>query len=423
MENGIVDGTELNDATKNLLSLARRHFKMGQYPAAAELLEAYVARRPRHGQAWWWLGTALRDVGRTVEARKALRIALRLSRRHRGIVALQLAMLYHGRGNRARAEKWFARAASARDARDRDCVWVLRGGNFAGWEKFDEAAACHREAIELHDRNEEEAHLNLGLVLRTQRDYVGAAAEFHQALAISPDYPEATESLASLEGVGDALKLIDTMEHDPARWEDLGDRIFALARGDLELDHEAAAVELLAVYVARRPLHAAAWWRYGNALRILGRKGESRRALLTARRLTKDHKGSAAAQLAMLYEARGKRATADKWFARAASAGDTADLDWIPLLRGANFMAWGKFEKAIASLTQAIEMHGCNEDDAHVKLGMVYRAQQHYGEAAREFREALRITPEHAEAMKGLASIDGVDEALTLIEKLQHGGA
>ena len=405
-------------ATDSLLSLARDHFKMGRDAVAAELLESYVARRPRHGQAWWWLGMALRNVGRTVVARKALLIALRLSRKRRGIVALQLASLYHARGKRARAEKWFARAASARDVRYRDCVRVLRGGNFAVWEKFDQAAACHREAIELHDRNEDEAHLNMGYVLRAQRDYVGAEGEFREALTISPDYPEALSALASLEGVEGALEFVATMEHDSTRWGDLADRTFALARNHLDTGCQPAAVELLTAYVAHRPAHAAAWWYYGNALRILGRDHESRRALLTAGRLTPDHKGGVAGQLAMLYEARGKRATAEKWFARAASASDTADLDWIPLLRGGNFTDWGKFQKAIACLSHAVEMHGCYEDDAHVALGQVYRAQQRYEAAAGEFREALRITPGHAEAMKGLASIDGMHNALMLIETL-----
>jgi len=408
-----------DSATDNLLSLARDHFRMGRDAVAAELLESYVAHRPRHGQAWWWLGKALRRVGRTVEARKALLIALRLSRRRRGIVALQFAMLYKERGKRARAEKWFARAASARDVRYRDCVRVLRGGNFARWEKFDQAAACHREAIELHDRNEDEAHLNMGYVLRAQRDYVGAAAEFRQALMISPDYPEAAAGLTSLEGVAERLKLIAALEHDPVRWDDLGDGILAEARRDLELDHEAAAVELLGAYVTRRPADAKAWWRYGNALRILGRTRESRAALLTAGRLTTDHKGSVAAQLAMLYEARGKRAIAERWFARAAAPGDTTRFDWIPLLRGRNFTAWGKFENAIACLSRAVEMHGCYEDHAHVALGQVYRAQQRYEAAAGEFREALRITPGHAEAMKGLASIGGVQDALILIEAIR----
>jgi len=406
------------DLTDNLLSLARNHLKIGRDAVAAELLESYVARRPRHGQAWWWLGIALRKVGRAFEARKALLIALRLSRRQRGIVALHLAMVYKARGKHEQAEKWFGRAASARDTRDRDCVWVLRGANFAAWEKFAQAASCHNRAIELHDRNEDEAHLNMGYVLRAQGDYAGAAAEFRQALMISHDYPEATEGMTSLKGVEDSLELIATLEHDPVRWDELADRMLALARRDLDLEHEAAAVELLSAYVARRPDHAAAWWRYGNALRILGRQREARHALLTAGRLTADHKGSVAAQLAMLYEARGKRATAEKWFARASSATDTAGLDWVPLLRGGNFRAWGKLGNAIACLKHAIGLHGCNEDEAHVKLGMVYRMQQRYGAAAAEFREALRVTPDHAEALKELASIDGMHDALILIERL-----
>jgi tetratricopeptide (TPR) repeat protein len=204
---------------------------------------------------------------------------------------------------------------------------------------------------------------------------------------------------------------------------DATENLILLPKRHFKKRRYAASAELLEAYVGRRPSHGQAWWRYGNALRILGRKTESRRALLTAGRLTTDHKGSIAAQLAMLYEARGKRAGAEKWFARAAAQRDTARFDWVSLLRGVNFLSWGKFARAIACLSQAIEMRGCNEDDAHVTLGMVYRAQQRYDAAAAEFRAALRITPEHAEGVKGLASIDGIDAALTLIQRLPHGGA
>ena len=68
------------------------------------------------------------------------------------------------------------------------------------------AEASHRQALEIaEDVDPDEAWCNLGLIHRARGDYGAAADAFRRALAIVPDDQAATDALASLDGVADAL--------------------------------------------------------------------------------------------------------------------------------------------------------------------------------------------------------------------------
>ena len=79
---------------------------------------------------------------------------------------------------------------SAREANE-------RGLKFVDADKFNEAEAAFREAIQ-HDLRYAAAHNNLGLVLLTQGNLYHAAVEFRMASRLDPNAKEPVENLAQL---------------------------------------------------------------------------------------------------------------------------------------------------------------------------------------------------------------------------------
>ena len=186
-----------------------------QFAAAAELLSPYLRHRPGHGWAWHWYGDALGNLGLRIEAERALLRAI-------GLVAepfwshVRLARLYRHFGDHGSADVRYAMAANSTEGQCRGWVWIQRGANLARLNRLDEAIACHRHALSLGDADHDEAHLNLGLILRARGQYGAAATEFRFALSITPDYPEASAALGSIDGVAEALRLANATPPPPA---------------------------------------------------------------------------------------------------------------------------------------------------------------------------------------------------------------
>jgi Flp pilus assembly protein TadD len=79
-------------------------------------------------------------------------------------------------------------------------LFVLRGANLAKLGYFEEAKACHLQALELTS-HPDEVLLNIGYVLRAQRRYAEAGDAFSQANTMSKGCPEATAAIRSMEGL------------------------------------------------------------------------------------------------------------------------------------------------------------------------------------------------------------------------------
>jgi tetratricopeptide (TPR) repeat protein len=109
----------------------------------------------------------------------------------------KLGDLYRYRGDFALAEQWYQKAVEERPEEVASYVFV--GAVQARQGKLVRAEETHRRATRCTEGPVDEAHHNLGLVLRCQGRFAEAAECFRKALELCPDYPEATEVLQDVE--------------------------------------------------------------------------------------------------------------------------------------------------------------------------------------------------------------------------------
>lgn len=165
-----------------------------------ELLSEYVKLKPDRGMAWFYLGDALRTIGRLKDAEEALTRALDLApKSHRFTVYARMAMLMQKREGPAEAETWY-RLATAEPS----CpawMWCLRGANLISTESYRLAKSCLESALSGEDVDKEEAYLNLALIARAERRYQDARVYSQNALEIDSEYSDAKAVLQSIENI------------------------------------------------------------------------------------------------------------------------------------------------------------------------------------------------------------------------------
>lgn len=115
----------------------------------------------------------------------------------RWAVCNQMGHLYRYRGDFATAEEWFRKAAAVEP--DDATSYIFLGAVQARQGKLLEAEQTHRRAAQCAEGCIDEAHHNLGLVLRGQGRLAEAAASFRTALELCPKYTEAEEALQDVE--------------------------------------------------------------------------------------------------------------------------------------------------------------------------------------------------------------------------------
>jgi tetratricopeptide (TPR) repeat protein len=105
---------------------------------------------------------------------------------------------HDARGELARAARWYQRAIDA--AANHASGYIFLGGVLARQGRLREAEKVHRQATETCDEGcIDEAFLNLALVLRAQERFDEAAACLREALRIDPEYGDAGKVLRDVE--------------------------------------------------------------------------------------------------------------------------------------------------------------------------------------------------------------------------------
>jgi tetratricopeptide (TPR) repeat protein len=105
--------------------------------------------------------------------------------------------LYRYRGNFPEAENWYRKAIDK--APDQASGYIFLGAVQARQGKLKEAEESHRRATQCTEGHIDEAHHNLGLVLRGQGRLADAAACFRKAIELTPDYADVVEALQDVE--------------------------------------------------------------------------------------------------------------------------------------------------------------------------------------------------------------------------------
>ncbi|HUE71375.1 MAG TPA: tetratricopeptide repeat protein [Pirellulaceae bacterium] len=169
------------------------------HPAAAILLGYRLVRRfPEFGPGWLFLGQQLCELARYEEAEGALLRALELmAKENRWGVLKLLGDLFREAGNYAKSADWYRKQTEEfpHDATG----YIMLGAVLAKSGQFDEAATMHRRGTQCEIGAIDEAHLNLGLVLRAQERFSEAAECFREAIRRDHDYEDAKVALCDVE--------------------------------------------------------------------------------------------------------------------------------------------------------------------------------------------------------------------------------
>ena len=166
-----------------------------------EMARQYTSAFPARAHGWIVLADGLAGVARYSEAQDALRRASRLIEPdRRWFIAVQWGHLYREKHDQKSAERWYRKAVAARPSTS---THIFLGATLAKQGRFAEAKRHHRQAIKLakHAQSDapDEAHYNLGLILRAERRYKEAAGHLMKALALDPKYKIAKEALQDVQ--------------------------------------------------------------------------------------------------------------------------------------------------------------------------------------------------------------------------------
>jgi tetratricopeptide (TPR) repeat protein len=171
----------------------------GDLPASTiRYARRYLADYPDHGPAWLLMGTALTEMGRYEEAKRALSKAIELCPLEKRQIAFSgMGHMFRQRGDYEQAEKWYRRAIEADP--DDATYHIYLGSLFAKQGRLSDAEEVHRTAICCAEGCIDEAYLKLGLVLRAQERFQEAAECFREAIQLDPAYRAARRALQDVE--------------------------------------------------------------------------------------------------------------------------------------------------------------------------------------------------------------------------------
>ncbi|WP_165248681.1 tetratricopeptide repeat protein [Paludisphaera soli] len=172
-------------------------------------------RHPDCGPAWKLLGSALIELARFDEAKSAIRRALGLCPAEKLWIPLaEMGHLCKATGDLGGAAIWYRRAIDA--APEEAGAWIYLGGVLAQAGRLEEAEAALLAATRCEYGCRDEAHLNLGLVLRALDRHGEAALCFEAALQIDPKYQAAKQALRD---VRQAIRVPKARRRGPAARE------------------------------------------------------------------------------------------------------------------------------------------------------------------------------------------------------------
>jgi len=196
---------------RDLRRMGLSAFREEQFCSALVFLRLYLEHCPDDGYPCYAYGEILRLVGDQSESYKCLQHSLALApTEYHGMINIRLAQIEHRLGQFRKAELHYEFACKCEEESRESWLWVLRGGNLAVAGSFELAESYHRHAIALDDTNDE-AHLNLGYVLRALRRYEEAAESFRRVLSLDPNNPDALTGLKTLEGASDAVLMTESV--------------------------------------------------------------------------------------------------------------------------------------------------------------------------------------------------------------------
>lgn len=286
------------------------------------------------------------------------------------------------------------------------------------WEQWEPAHQTYARAQALAPRTFDWHYLD-GVVLQRLTRHAQAAAQFRDAVAITPSYlpsrAKLADSLLELGDLDQSEKLFGELAREPAAepWALFGLGRIAAARGE----HEAAIAHLQRA-ITLFPDFGAAYYSLARSYRALGRTEDAQRALERHAEFGARWPGIDDPILAGLLALREDAVALVQRGVKLADAGDVpgaiaaheAALDGNPDLvqARANLISLygraGNWTKAEENY-RAVIAHGFNLDQAHYDYGVLLSMQEKWDAAADAFRQAIAANPLHVGAHNNLGQI------------------
>lgn len=155
---------------------------------AIYLARLYTQSYPKDVFGWVTLADVLLPLPpHSQEAIQALCRARRLASNQKevALVYRRAGRFYFERAAFRRAEIWYRRALKTLEIGEH---LIYLGTSLSRQGKFEEAKQCHYRAIQIGSEVADEAHCNLGLILRIEENYEEALKHLELAIELDPEY-------------------------------------------------------------------------------------------------------------------------------------------------------------------------------------------------------------------------------------------
>lgn len=212
-KNGGKLGKNLNEFLDEILQIAKEEYEgESREIHAVELLKEYLSLRPDDPEAWRLYGDCLKVLGKSKEGMASLKRALELApESDKGQILANLGKLCEAYRSPLEAEEWYKRATELK-SEWAGSIWVERGKNLFVLGEYKKSLKCFEEVTDSYPEEEEDALLNMGLVLRAMGKYDEAISLFEETLNINPNNYEAKIALDGFSGIEETLKLCSKMK-------------------------------------------------------------------------------------------------------------------------------------------------------------------------------------------------------------------
>ena len=346
-------------AVNSWLTLGKFHRKQNNTDAALHAYKRSIDADPTNPNRWLTAGIAYRKIGRTASAIEHFQKAVELQP-------------------------------------DLPVPYMNLGAAYSDMGQFDKSIRYTLKAISLQPELAT-AHVNLGAIYRKTGQLEKAIKQLERAAALRP------KDAATHAHLGRAYKessrldeAIQALERAVALQPNHASEIVNLAGAYSDAGQNDRAIELLKKAIVLQPDFAEAHVNLGTVYSRIGQYDNGIQYLEKALELQPDHP-LAHENLGLSYRAQGQYTQAIGHFEKALEHQSGTGNAKTYLNIGDTYYDMGEHEKAVPYFQKAIQINP-NHANAHLLLGLAYRALNRGGEARAQFVKTLKLEPDHPQA-------------------------
>ncbi len=346
-------------AVNGWITLGKYHGRQQNTTAALYAYERAIDADPTNPNRWLVVGNVYRETGQSANAIEYYKEAVNL-RPDLALPYMNLGAAYSDMGQVEKAIEYTRRAIALQP--DLTNAHMNLGALFQRTGQLAKSIEHIQKAVVLQPKSAT-THGNLGRAYRLAGQHARAILHLEKANTLRPRH---TRTLVDL-----ALACSDAGQND-------------------------RAIELLKEAVAIQPEHAAAHANLGAVYGIIGRYDTGIQYLERALELQPDH-ARAHRNLGLIHRARGRYPEAIEHLEKALElqGGQANAMTYLNI--GDTYYDMREHEKAIPYFQKAIQLDP-DHANAHLLLGLAYRALKRGDQARVHFEKTLELEPSHPQA-------------------------